>query len=158
MRNIRNIFIFICCTSAIIGCNSNFNIKTELNNYKKAENIFENYYNKNGNAFLYSIGTIGNKYIWSYFDNERVELTIVKLTGKKEIKEIINVKNWTNIIESNIENLPCPLVLDGDIIKFKFRNLKNKVFENTLAQDFECLEKNKEIENIIKDIEMLKIK
>ena len=152
--------LFILPLFFIFGCGSTFNMKSENRNYEKAEQIFEDNFSKNGNAFLYSVGTIGPKYIWTHTDNEKIDLTVIDLSGKVQRKQISGQGNWTASAETKFEDLECPFVLDGDVLKIKFRNDEGRIFDQSLIHDFECLaeESQEVVKKTVEDMRFLKIK
>lgn len=159
IKNKINNVLFILLTF-LFGCKSTFNIKSESKNFKKAEKIFENKFDKNGNAFFYSIGTIGYKYIWTYSTQGTIDLTTVDLSGNIKQKEINSSENWTTSALTDFQGIQCFEVLDGNILKIKFKNDKNELFNQFLIYEFECLSKQNYpiIKQTIKDMKMLNIR
>jgi hypothetical protein len=160
MKKIRIEILFTLCLLLLVGCRSTFNMKSESKNFKTAQKIFDDNYSKNGNAFLYSVGTIGNKYIWTHSGNKKIDLVIIDLSGKVERKQFTNQENWTSSIQNELKELECLSVLDGDILKIKFMNDQGKIFEQSLIHKFECLSKQKDdlIYQIVKEIKLLGIR
>lgn len=144
----------------LVGCKSLVNQKSEAKNYKKAESIFEGYYAKNGNAFLYSVGTIGYKYIWTHSDGQKIDLTVIDLSGKIERKQVTGQENWTASTPTNFEELECPLILDGGMFNLKFKNREGNILNQSLLHKFECLEGQTQevIKLMVKDLKLLSIK
>lgn len=160
MKKNRIKILFTLCFLLLVGCRSISNMKSESKNFKTAEKIFDDNYNKNGNAFLYSVGTIGYKYIWTHSDNEKIDLTIIDLSGKLERKQLINQENWTSSIQNELKELECLTVLDSDVLNIKFMNDQGKKIEQSLIHKFECLSKQNDalIYQIVKEIKLLGIK
>lgn len=147
------------CLVLLIGCKTTYNMKSENKNYEKAEKLFDSYFNENRNAFLYSVGTIGPKYVWTY-DDQKITLTTIDISGKKKEKQLDNIQDWTGKSKTTFNEIDCPMVLDGDVLKIKFKNNKGDLFDQSLIYEFECLEsKNQEvIKNTITGMKILKIK
>ncbi len=154
---ISSIIVFLIL---LLGCKSAFNMKSEHKNLKKADQIFETNFSKNGNAFYYSIGTIGYKYIWTYSQRGTIDLTTIDLSGNIEQKGLNYSENWTTSADTDFEKLKCLEVLDGDVLKIKFKNGKNEIFNQFLIYDFKCLseQNNPIIKHLIQDMKLLKIK
>ena len=64
-------------------------MKSENKNYEKAEKLFDSYFNENGSAFLYSVGTIGPKYVWTYADQKIILISKVS-SGRKIFRRKIS--------------------------------------------------------------------
>jgi hypothetical protein len=135
-------------------------MKSENKNYQKAEKLFDNYFNEYHNAFLFSFGTIGPKYVWTHIDNQKIILTSIDISGKREEKQIDNIQDWTDNAKTNFNDLECPMILDGDVFKIKFKNNEGALFDQSLIYEFECLEKQNQevIKNTITEMKVLKIK
>ena len=149
----------VFCIAFLFGCKTTYDIKSENKNYEKAEKLFDSYFNENGSAFLYSVGTIGPKYVWTYAD-QKIILISIDISGKTGEKQIENIQDWTKESESTFNKIYCPMVLDGDILKIKFKNNKGDLFDQSLIYEFDCL-KSKDhqvIKNTIEGMTILKIK
>ena len=160
IKPLRIRILFVLPLFFIFGCQSTFNMKSENKNFEKADQIFQDNFSKNGNAFLYSLGTIGPKYIWTHTDSNKIDLTIIDLSGKVQSKQINGQEDWTALAETKFEDLGCPYVLDGDVLKIKFRNDKGKIYDQSLIHDFECLNQQSQevINRTVEEMRFLKIK
>ena len=148
------------CFLLTLGCMNTFNMNSEAKNYEKAEKLFDIYFSKNNNAFLFSSGTVGPKYVWTHLENQKIKLMIIDLKGHKEEQQINDIQNWTLNEISSFTEPDCPFILDGDLLKIRFKNNDGNTFDQTLIHEFECLkmQKQKVIKKAISEMNTLKIK
>ncbi len=151
---------FIVFVLLLVGCKTTINMKTEKQNGKKAERIFTANFAKNGNAFLYSVGTIGVKYIWTHLNDKELLLTVVNLNGKVEKKQINFKGDWLASTNLSIPKVDCPIIIDGSVLKIKIKNQKGEMLDETLLYEFVCLSDHKEgiLGHLLNEMDQIKIR
>ncbi|TXK47441.1 hypothetical protein FVR03_09600 [Pontibacter qinzhouensis] len=134
-------------------------MESDSRNFRKGEKLFAKYYEENGNAFMYSVGTVGYKYIWTITSSEII-MTSIDLKGKTDTLRVKSIGNWTQHSGVNFEEPNCSMVLDGDVLILKFKNEEGQELEKSLINEIDCLEKSNSpiLVSVLNDMKSLKIK
>lgn len=134
-------------------------LRKENKNFQTAKIIYNKYFKTNKNAFLFSIGTVGPKYIWT-IHADSIELTFINTNGHKTISVFKTINNWT--LNNNLEykEPDCLLELDGDVQMFKITKQNGSIIDKSLAYQTDCLEKSNDelFKAIFNDMKTMKIR